>query len=157
MKNSPFSLISLIAAICFGFRFHVVEPGSGGGEKKPFNFEDPNVGEQFGGSYPQLDLQENAVSEELTFVKMTKITVDDDKSDQPGAKKDLQIPLFQEVASGLLFTGPIGAIFQKCWDEAKIKRGDVFRYKRYPNVEKKAGVGKGNKMEVYSIKVLSRA
>lgn len=119
------------------------------------DFENPNSGELFGGSYPRLALEPGNVSEELTYVKDTTITLNDPDEDE--GKKDINVKVLQEVASGLLCTAPIGAIFNNTFEDAKIKKGDVFRIKRYPDAEKKEGKGKGNKMQVYGIKVYKRA
>lgn len=113
-------------------------------------------GEVFGGSYPRLEILPGNVSDELQFVKWSKITIDDDKN--PGQKKDLAVPVFSVVDSDTLVTGPIGAIFTKCWEEAKIQIGDVFRVKRYADVKKKTGAGANSSMmQVFGIRVYSRA
>jgi|SRR3954467_6834925 len=126
--------------------------------KKPVDdFENPDVGENFGGSYARLDLNEDQVSGLLEYIKEADIEVrDDSEGAAPGAKKILEMHVLRDVDSGKLVTSPIGAIFDNCWDEAKIEKGDTFKIKRYADTVKKEGKGKGNKMKVYAIKVLSR-
>lgn len=122
------------------------------------DFENPNVGENFGGSYARLDLNEGQVSQELVYIKEDDIQVrDDSEGAAPGAKKTLKMHVLQDVDSGVLVTSPIGAVFDNVWAEAQIKTGDVFRIKRYSDTVKKEGKGKGNKMKVYGIKVYKRA
>lgn len=121
--------------------------------KKPDDFENPNVGEQFGGSYPRLDLKVDEASGMLSYTgKDTEIEVEDlqDKT----KKKTLKIQVFLDLKSEQLCTAPIGAIWDSVWAEANIKVGDEFRVKRYADVPKK---GTGQNMKVYAIKVYSRA
>lgn len=52
---------------------------------------------------------------------------------------------------------PIAASFLRAVDQAGIKPGDQFAIKRLDDVKKKAGVGKGTMMQIYSVKVLKKA
>jgi hypothetical protein len=52
---------------------------------------------------------------------------------------------------------PIAANFRAQIEKAGLARGDTFAVLRLPNVTKKKGAGKGNAMEMYKLKVLSKA
>ncbi len=52
---------------------------------------------------------------------------------------------------------PISASFLRAVDQAKLTPGDKFAIKRNDDVKKKAGVGKGNMMQIFSVKVLEKA
>lgn len=129
-------------------------------ETKPVikdDFEDPSVGENFGGSYPRLNLEQGATSGMLSFIKDDELEIkDDSEGAQPGAKKTLVLHVLQDLDSGALCTCPIGAVMDNVWLEANVKKGDVFRVKRYADQPKKEGRGKGNLMKIYGIKVYSR-
>jgi hypothetical protein len=117
------------------------------------DFENPNVGEVFGGSYDRLTLTENEVSPLFTYVKDTKIQLEDQKN--PGTYISEKVPVGE--AGGKLISMPICAIFKKNWKEANVQSGDTFKVKRYPNTTKRRGAGAGNKMESFAVKVYSRA
>jgi hypothetical protein len=119
----------------------------------PDDFENPNVGETFGGSYERLDLAENQVSSLLTYAKNTKIQLEDQK--EPGKFVMVSVPVASDE-SGKLFSLPIDAIFVKNWKEASISEGDTFKVKRYPDATKARGAGAGRKMRSFAIKVYSR-
>lgn len=52
---------------------------------------------------------------------------------------------------------PIAASFLRAIDQAEIQRGDKFLIRRSDNVKKKAGIGKGQDMQIYAIKPIFRA
>lgn len=52
---------------------------------------------------------------------------------------------------------PISASFLRAVDQAKLAPGDTFAIKRNDDVKKKNGVGKGNMMQIFSVKVLTKA
>lgn len=52
---------------------------------------------------------------------------------------------------------PISASFLRAVDQAKLAPGDTFAIKRNDDVKKKNGKGKGNMMQIYSVKVLTKA
>lgn len=52
---------------------------------------------------------------------------------------------------------PISAAFLRSIDQAGIRQGDKFLVKRLDDVEKKAGKGKGQVMQIYAVKVTDRA
>lgn len=51
---------------------------------------------------------------------------------------------------------PIAASFLRAIDQAEVIKGDVFLIRRSDNVKKKAGVGKGQDMQIFAIKVKTR-
>lgn len=52
---------------------------------------------------------------------------------------------------------PISSSFLRCVDQAGINRGDKFLVRRGEDTVKRNGKGKGQMMQIYSIKVTSRA
>ncbi len=116
----------------------------------PADFENPNIGETFGGSYPQLNIDEDAVIGPIEYVKDTQIQLEDD-----GQPKMVKVAVLKGP-DGVLGTGPISANFVKHFDEANLSVGDVIAIKRYKDVVKKRGKGAGVKMKIYALKVLSR-
>lgn len=119
------------------------------------DFENPAVGEVFGGSYPQLALEANQVSGMLVYVKDTKIQLE---SQQKAGEYEMRsVPVVQNEADGKLYTVSISSIFTKHWKEAAINVGDKLRIKRYPDATKKRGAGAGKPMQVHALKVYARA
>jgi hypothetical protein len=116
-------------------------------------FNDNSVGEMFGGSFPLIALEENQVSPLLEYTKDTKVPIEVD-----GKSEIKTIPVASVVGNpdAPMVSMPISAIFVKNWKEADIKIGDQFHVGRYPDAIKKRGVGKGNKMKVYGLKVMKR-
>lgn len=125
-------------------------------DEKKYNpasdFENPSVGENFGGSFARLELKVDEVSGLMRYVKDTVIELDDLQN--KGQKKDHTLQVFEDVKTGLFCTGPIGAIWDNTWLEAKIKHGDLFAVKRYADAVKKGSI---QVMKVYGIKVYERA
>lgn len=117
------------------------------------DFENPNVGETFGGSYPRLELAEGQVSPVLTYVKDTKVQLERDD----GTTEMVNAPVAQNSDDGKLVALPINAVFKKHWSEANVSVGDTFKVKRYADATKKRGKGAGNKIKVFALKVYSRA
>lgn len=117
----------------------------------PADFENPNIGETFGGSYPALVIDEDAVIGPVEYVKDTQIQLEDD-----GQPKMVKVAVLKGPG-GILGTGPISANFVKHFEEANLSPGDVIAIKRYKDVTKKRGKGAGVKMKIYALKVLSRA
>lgn len=122
-----------------------------------FNFETSDEGELFGGSYPRLMLNPNDVSAPLIYRKDTEIPLDGGKDENGNETTKMQTVYVVEVPSGELVTCPIAAIFMKHFKEANIEKGDTFRIKRYPDASKKRGRGAGKPMQVYAVRVTSRA
>lgn len=118
------------------------------------DFENPSVGEIFGGSYPRLELGENEVSPLLTYRKDTKVQVE--SNEKEGEFEMKSVPVVESASDGKLYTLPLSSIFTKHWNEAKVSEGDTLKIKRYPDATKKRGRGAGNKMKVFALKVYSR-
>ena len=114
------------------------------------DFENPSVGEVFGGSYPRLDLLEGQVSPLLEYVKDSKVQVENDDGAEMVAVPVARTP------EGQLISLPISAIFRKHWKEANVNVGDTFKIKRYVEAIKKRGKGAGNKLKVFAVKVYTR-
>lgn len=129
---------------------------------RPDIFENAKVGETFGGSYTRLELQPGEVSKPLVYLKDAKVPIEKEEMVN-GVKvtttemKRMQVLQVADGSENTLYSTPISSIFQKHWDEAQIKENDVIWIKRYPDAEKKRGLGKGNKMQVFAINVLVRA
>jgi hypothetical protein len=51
---------------------------------------------------------------------------------------------------------PIAASFLRAVDQAELMRGDTFLLRRSEDVKKKAGIGKGQAMQIYAVKVKTR-
>jgi len=115
------------------------------------DFENPSIGEAFGGSYPNLELSQGEVSGMLTFVKESKIAL----QNEAGETEILSIPVANDGAR--LVSLPLNAVFKKHYKEANLNAGDVFRIKRYPDSTKKRGKGAGNIIKVFALKVYTRA
>lgn len=67
-----------------------------------------------------------------------------------------EVTVHMGIMSGESYRLPIGAAFLRAVDQARLKVGDHFAMKRMENVVKKAGVGRGQKMAIYAIKVTKR-
>lgn len=121
-----------------------------------FNFETSQEGEIFGGSYARLELNHGNVSCPLIYRKDTEIPLPDQDAEGNDTTK-MQTVYVAETPKKELVSCPIASIFMKHFKEAKIKLGDEFRIKRYPDAIKKRGKGSGNKMQVYAVMVTKRA
>lgn len=117
------------------------------------DFENPNVGETFGGNYPRIELVEGQVSPLLTYIKDSKVQITNDD----GSTEMISAPVVQSAEDSKLYTLPISAIFRKHWGEANMAEGDTLKIKRYTDATKKRGKGAGNKLKVYAVKVYTRA
>lgn len=122
-----------------------------------FNFEAPDAGELFGGSYPRLELLPNQVTVPLVYRKDTEIPLDGDPDENGNPTTKMQTVYVAETPNGVHVSCPISAIFMKHFKEAKIEKGDEFRIKRFPNATKKRGKGAGREMQVYAVMVTARA
>ncbi len=130
------------------------------------DFENPSVGEVFGGSYARIELAENQVSPLMVYLKDTKLPLEK-KVDvvENGVTTTQTITEIKTVAvcriaadeKAPLLMLPISAIFMKHWKEANVNIGDKFKVKRYPDAVKKRGQGVGNKMQNFALKVYERA
>ncbi len=116
---------------------------------KNFNF-DEGAGESFGGSSEILMLAEDEVAGPLTYVTLRR-GVD------LGNNMGLVDIHEAKDSEGDLWRLPIASNFRRQAESANLRSGDVFGIKRLLDATKKHGKGKGNAMEMYAIKIVSRA
>jgi hypothetical protein len=107
---------------------------------------------------------------------------DAEKAPEFGGQSEILVLKIGEVAKGLLYTGfntstigdkpvqvhtanlasgdpvrlPISASFTRALDQASVQVGDTIMVKRYEDATKKGGVGKGQNMAIYAIKVVKK-
>ena len=112
------------------------------------NFDDIK-GDEFGGSSTILMLEVDEAAGPLTYVghRLTDLGNNIKPADIHEAKDK----------AGELWRLPIATNFQRNAEGANLQAGDTFYVKRLEDVEKKAGAGKGNMMQMYVIKVTARA
>ena len=110
------------------------------------NFDDLK-GESFGGSSDILALEENEAAGPLTYLG--------NRPFDPGTGKAVTL---HEARDGQNHTWrlPIAANFLRQVETANLNPGDTFAMKRLPDAIKKKGIGAGNKMQMFMIKVLNR-
>ena len=101
---------------------------------------------EYGGQHPILNIEVGDVAGPLTYEGHTSMTLN-------GKEVVVHLGSNAEAEMSRL---PIAAAFCRAMDQAELGNGDTFAIKRLESVEKKAGLGKGNMMEIYSIKVISR-
>lgn len=116
------------------------------------DFENPSIGEAFGGNYPRIELSEGQVSPLMTYAKNSKVQVENDNGIEI-----INAPVCTNADDGKLYSLPISAIFRKHWTEAQMQPGDTFKFKRYTDAVKKRGKGAGNKLKVFAVKVYTRS
>ncbi len=126
------------------------------------DFNNPTTGENYGGSFPPLELEVQQVSPTLVYLKDSKIilTKSIPSVTKPGTMED--IAETKKVAivahkndTSKMFGLPISAIFEKNWKEADLEYGSEFVLARFPDSIKKRGEGAGStKMKNYAMKVL---
>ena len=105
-------------------------------------------GDTFGGASDILALGVNQAAGPLTYIGQRMF--------DPGSGK--MIPLHEaKDTSENVWRLPIAASFSRQMEAADIKRGDTFAFKRLDDAIKQRGVGKGNSMQMFVIKVLTRA
>lgn len=110
------------------------------------NFDDLK-GEVFGGSSDILALEEGEAAGPLTYLG--------NRPFDPGTGKPVTL---HEARDGQNHTWrlPIAANFLRQVETANLNSGDTFAFKRLPDAVKKKGVGAGNKMQMFQVKVLNR-
>lgn len=121
------------------------------------DFNNPAVGETFGGSYPALELEPNSVSKRLIYIKDSKIVLTKTVDGKEEAENKKIAVVAEKDAPEKLFGLPISAIFEKNWKEADLEIGSEFVVARFPDTKKKRGQGAGQTMKNYALKVLVRA
>lgn len=114
----------------------------------------------------------------------TQAAWDDDDSQEYGGQADILAVNIGEVAGPFEYVGhqpmvmeggktvtvhlgidpagenvrlPIAASFLRAIDQAEVMKGDKFLIRRGDDVKKKSGIGKGTNMQIFAIKVISRA
>jgi hypothetical protein len=117
-------------------------------------FDNPDLGESFGGTFDRLILNVGDISEYLQYVRQSSM-VFEDIADGQVTSKTVAVFLARN-AEGTIFSLPIAAIFVKNFKDANMVQGDIFTFRRTGDVTKKKGRGTGNIMETYEIKVLLR-
>lgn len=105
-------------------------------------------GETFGGSSDILMLDVNEAAGPLTYLGSRPF--------DPGTGKEV---ILHEAKDGQDHNWrlPIAANFLRQVEAANLQKGDTFAIKRLDDAIKKKGVGQGNRMQMYQIKVLKRA
>jgi hypothetical protein len=106
-------------------------------------------GDTFGGSSEILMLNEGDVAGPLTYVghRLTDLGNGKQPADIHEAKD----------SEGATWRLPIATNFRRQAEGAQLAAGDTFYVKRLDDVVKKNGVGKGQMMQMYQIKVTVRA
>jgi hypothetical protein len=107
-------------------------------------------GESYGGGANYLQLEIGSVGGPFVF-KEIRPQVKLSKEGEP-----VDIPVGTD-ANGKDIDLPVATIFRNQVEEAELNAGDVIYIRREPDAIKQKGKGKGNKMQVYSLKVVSRA
>jgi hypothetical protein len=133
----------------------VLLPAAFGGISLPSLSIDPlksNIGEQFGGSHPVIELAPGESSGYLVYERESECTFPDDN----GAPRLEKVYLFQDPFSGEKFAGPVSAIFSKNMRESQVQPGDIVRLSRWQDASKKQGKGAGKPMRVFSVTVYVR-
>ena len=111
---------------------------------------DQAEGEVFGGASEILHPEENQVVGPLTYTALRK------NVDLGNQMEPVDIHEARD-SEGNQYRLPISANCRRQAEVADLKKGDVFVFKRLPDVAKARGKGAGNMMEMYQIKVLERA
>lgn len=106
-------------------------------------------GESFGGSSEILRLEEGEAAGPLTYLGARKMQM-------PGSNQQVDIHEARD-SQGDAWRLPIATNFRRNVESANLLRGDVFSFMRLKDVIKKHGQGAGDPMEMYEIKVLTRA
>lgn len=106
-------------------------------------------GDTFGGSSEILTLDVEDVAGPLTYIghRLTDLGNGKQPADIHEAKD----------SEGETWRMPIATNFRRNAEGANLQPGDTFYVKRLADVTKKNGVGKGQSMQMYQIKVTARA
>ena len=120
-------------------------------DKKTYLMEptawEKNESPEYGGQSDILELEVGEVAGPLTYIGYVSMTLEN------GDVKVHQAT----IPSGETVRCPISASFLRAFDQAGIQVGDQFATKRNEDVEKKKGVGKGQQMHIYSVKLVKKA
>jgi len=108
---------------------------------------DKSSSPEFGGQSDILELEVGEVAGPLTYIGFTNMKLENG---------DVKVHQATTPDSSTVRC-PIAASFLRAFDQAGIVQGDQFAIKRNEDTEKKTGVGKGQTMHIFSVKVLKKA
>ena len=120
-------------------------------------FNNPSIGENFGGSFPPLELEVNSVSPRLIYIKDSKVVLEKTVNGEKIADIKKVAVVAHKSDPNKMFGLPISAIFEKNWKESDLNIGSEIVVARFADSTKKRGEGAGQKMKNYALKVLVRA
>lgn len=103
-------------------------------------------GIEFGGQADLLELEIGEVAGPFTYVGSQPLALD---------KSNTTVHIGQDPQNNNIRL-PISASFVRAADQAQLKVGDKFLIRRSDDVKKLRGIGKGQDMKIFAIKVLSR-
>lgn len=104
-------------------------------------------GSEFGGQADIMSLDVGEIGGPFLYIGFQPMRLED---------KDVTVHIGQ-TSEGVNMRLPISASFLRSVDQAKLVPGDKFAVKRNEDVAKKNGKGKGNMMQIYSLKVIERS
>lgn len=105
---------------------------------------------EFGGQADIMELGVGEIGGPFIYVGHQEMNLEGNR--QPVV---VHIGLVKETGANMRL--PIASSFLRAVDQAGLKAGDTFAIKRTEDVQKKGGVGKGQMMQIYSVKVLEKA
>jgi hypothetical protein len=108
---------------------------------------DRNSSPEFGGQSDILELEVGEVAGPLTYIGYTSMKLENG---------DVKVHQATTPDSSTVRC-PISASFLRAFDQAGIVQGDQFAIKRNEDTDKKTGVGKGQTMHIYSVKIVKKA
>jgi hypothetical protein len=103
-------------------------------------------GVEIGGQNPILEVEAGEVAGPFTYAGHQSMQTD---------SGDVTVHLGEN--NGVIYRLPIAASFIRSVDQAGIGAGDQFALRRNDDQEKKRGVGKGQMMQIFSLKVIKKA
>jgi hypothetical protein len=117
-------------------------------------FDNPDIGESFGGQFDRMEIGIGEVSPYLQYVRTSSMVMEN-IVDGKIESNTVQIVLAR-TDDGHIYSHPIGAIFLKNFKDAAMLPGDIFAYRRGSDVKIKKGRGAGKEVPSYEIKVVLR-
>lgn len=119
-------------------RTYVVDP----------NLWDQEKGMEYGGQAGILELEVGDVAGPFIYIGHQPMTLQG---------RNLTVHIASIGLEGDNVRLPISASFTRAADQASLQRGDQFLIRRGDDTKKKAGVGAGQDMKIYSLKVTHRS
>jgi hypothetical protein len=104
-------------------------------------------GMEYGGQSEIMELEVGEVTQNLTYLGFQPMTMEGGKMVTVHIAKDEQNSSFRL---------PIAASFLRSADQAGLQKGDVFIVKRFEDTQKKRGIGKGQDMKIFALKITKR-